>query len=168
MKMLRNAKHLMFRCVIPAFCLSTVPTTIGVTAVTSTSGCASFLNNPVYVAQQLAQYVTLFVQTAQTVWATIAPLLGANQAADTVAFNDAVVALENANGVMIDVAQAIAAGKTGNLQQAIAAVQDAVSRVMAVITQFQSGSPAAASATADRMINLSHMAASIQHWQEAK
>jgi hypothetical protein len=128
------------------------------------AACSNVWKDPVYVAMQLGQYVTLFTQAAQTVWQTIAPLLGANQAADTAAFNDAVVALQSADAVMIDAAQAVAAGKTGNVPQAIQAVQDAVSRVMAVIAQFRSSEPAASVAAAEKMGNLSRMATSIQHW----
>jgi hypothetical protein len=134
----------------------------------SVSACAGLLNNPVFIATQLATYVNTFISMAQSVWATIAPLLGANQAADTQAFNDAVVALQNADGGVMDVAQLIAAGKTGNLAQAIQAVQDAVTRVMAVITQFRSSTASASYASEDQMAKLTHMAASIQHWQEVK
>jgi hypothetical protein len=139
-----------------------------VAATGSLAACANFWKDPVHVAEELAQYVTLFIQTAQTVWATIAPLLGANAAQDTAAFNDAVVVLQNANALMIDGAQAVAAGKTVNLPQLIQAVQDAVARVMAVITQFRTSTAAASSASENNMANLSHMAASIQHWQESK
>jgi hypothetical protein len=141
-----------------------VPIATGTVLAVSLAGC-SMLPNAVTIASQLATYVNAFVSMAQTVWAQIAPLLGSNQAADTAAFNDAIVVLQNADALMMDTAQAVQAGKTGNLPQAIQAVQDAVARVMAIITQFRSSTPAAGYATEDHMGKLQHMAATIQHWQ---
>lgn len=127
-------------------------------------GCASIWKDPVYLATQLAQYVTLFIQTAQTIWSTLAPLLGASQSSATAAFDDAVVTLQNANAVLIDAAKAVAAGKVADLASLMSAVQDAVARVMAVIAQFQKQAPASAEASGSKMVTLSNMATTIQHW----
>lgn len=127
-------------------------------------GCASIWKDPVYLATQLAQYVTLFIQTAQTIWSTLAPLLGASQSSATAAFDDAVVSLQNANAVLIDAAKAVAAGKVADLPSLMSAVQDAVARVMAVIAQFQKSAPAAAEASSTKMVTLSNMATTVHHW----
>ena len=137
---------------------------MAVCALTVTTGCSSILSNPVYVAEQLSQYVTLFIQTAQTIWQTILPLLGSNAAAANAAFTDAIVVLQQANAAMMDAAQAVAAGKVEDLASLIADVQKAVEAVMTVIAQFEQQAPGAIAATGSKMDTLTHMAMSIKHW----
>lgn len=127
------------------------------------TGCNGL--NIVSIVTQLSTYVTAFIQVAQTIWATILPLLGNNSATANVAFQDAVVSLQNANALMMDGEQAYEAGKTVNLPQLMQAVQDAVARVMNVINQFKGQMPAHAYATTDTLQTLDRMATSINHWQ---
>lgn len=147
-----------------AICTGFAPAALPAAGVVAAAAGCSVLKDPVYVAQQLGQYVTLFIETAQTVWSTIQPLLGSNAAADNAAFQDAVVTLQNANAAMISLAQAVAAGKVGDLQGAVAAVQKAVQDVMNVIAQFEQQTPAAHAAMGSRQDTLARMSSTIQHW----
>lgn len=158
---LRLASRLAAQLLLSLIAIAPVATVgAGVFAVTACNGL-----NIVTVVTQLSTYVTAFIQVAETVWATLQPLLGSNAATANAAFNDAIVALQNANALMMDGEQAYEAGKTVNLPQLMQAVQDAVQRVMDVIQQFQSSAPAKGYAASDSMQTLSRMATSIQHWQ---
>jgi hypothetical protein len=89
-------------------------------------------------AASFIAYVQTFVQAAETVWAMIAPLLGDKATVANAAFNDAVLALTNALGVLQDAVQAANATQQPlDLAALMKPVQDAVARVMAVVAQWQ-------------------------------
>lgn len=141
---------------------------LALSLVVSPAGCASswwaeVKANPVQASSELAEYVQLFVSTAQVLWKAVAPLIGASdQAAANTAFNDAVVTLNSALGVYEDAVRAAQAAEQPNpdFSSLISNIEDAAAKVMAVVTQYRQ-QPAATGAGYDV---LAHQAVVIAAW----
>jgi hypothetical protein len=111
------------------------------------------------------EYVMTFVDTAASVWAVVEPLIPvAQQPAATAAYNDATAALSTAVSALED---AIAAGNAAqtapvNYAALVAAVQDAVGKVAALLAQWQ---PVGQSGAAQAPTLVAHEAAVIKAWR---
>jgi len=134
------------------------------------SGCTStwwaeVKANPVQTASQLAEYVQVFLSTATTVWQVISPLIATSQQPQANKdFSDAVAALNGALTVYQDAVRAAAAAEQPNpdFSALISNVEDAASKVMAVVAQFRQ--PAATGLTGADYDMLSHQASVIAAW----
>lgn len=90
-------------------------------------------------AQQFVQYVNSLLPEIQSIWSVILLALGTNGGAANAQFTAAFLDLTSALAALTDGLHAVDAVNqpTPNIPQLMAAVQDAFSRVMAVINQYK-------------------------------
>lgn len=161
----RRARSVAMRAAMIVFCFAVMVTgTVGCTA----AWWQAFQADPVAQVTSFVQYVESFVQTATTIWSAISPLLGANTPQATSDFNAAVATLQNALAVAQDAAQAAvkAQAKTIDVAAIFAPVQDAATRVLAVINQWQttSGASTALAAAPDTLTRQAQAIATWRHY----
>lgn len=122
--------------------------------------------NPASAISQFVSYVSTFISTAQAVWTVVGPLLGSQAPAANSQFGKAVVDVQNSLAVLQDGVKAAEAAQQAkpDFTTAIAAVQDAVSKVYAIIQQY-SGGDAGVVLAASGGNSLDHQAQVIATWR---
>lgn len=140
---------------------------------TVTTGCAAtqqwwdnFQKDPAAQVRSFVQYVQSFAQTASTVWAMVSPLLGANTPQANADFNAAMATLNQTLGVAQDAVQTALAAQqpTLDLNTVFAPVQDAVARVLSVISTWKNTTTASARSIGGAQDTLTHQAGVIARW----
>lgn len=148
---------------ILALCLGVMGTITG--CATTAAWWAEIEANPASAISQFVSYVSTFISTAQAVWTVVGPLLGSQAPAANSQFGKAVVDVQNSLAVLQDGVKAAEAAQQAkpDFTTAIAAVQDAVSKVYAVIQQY-SGGDAGVVLAASGGNSLDHQAQVIATW----
>lgn len=151
------------RSIVAAACIAASAPALGCAAVAQ--WWQQFEQNPAATIGALVQYVDGFISTAQSIWAVIAPLLGASSASATADFNSSIVTLQDALTALQDGVQAAALAQNPNpdFSALTAAVQDAVAKVVAIVAQWQSASVRATASESMGLLN--HQATQIAAWK---
>jgi hypothetical protein len=126
------------------------------TVLAAAPGCAAatawwqeFQSNPVAQVQSFEQTVSIVISNAQIAFNFILPLLPANvQSKAQTDFADGVVTVNHALQVLNDAVQAAVDAKQPNpdFTAAIAAVEAAVTQVLAIVDQYKAQAPATVTA----------------------
>ncbi len=117
---------------------------IGLFALFST-GCGASIQQ---IAEDTLLATNVAVAAAQSAWPEIyAAIPAADQPKAQVAYNDAIDSIQTAEGLIQD---ALNAGNTKDLSVQIAALEDAVAKVAALIAQYEAITPKTAALAADQ------------------
>lgn len=138
----------MFRKIVPTSLLVAACAAgaleIGCPPANSPSWWQNFLQDPVEQTQSFEQGVNVVLQGIQVAWAFVQPLIpAAQQATVTQAYLTGVSSVTNAEQILLDAAQAIAAAGgspdagQANIQALMQDVSNAISSVLAIVQQWQ-------------------------------
>jgi hypothetical protein len=120
------------------------------------TGCTSSMT-PAQVAQEVLVVTGITVQIAQSVWVDVYPLIPAAQQAQAQRdFSLAILSVQTAEATLQD---AVTIGSTTNYATQIAALEDAISKLIALVDAFNTPAVQAANTSLTAHVQLLHKVA---------